>query len=171
MRLNWRTAAFMAGLDFVALNLPVCQIWSTSSHIWSSYATFRKMRQTWRTAAFVANIEFVCPISTCIPNLVTIGPYLADLCHFYTKCGKSGALRHLWLTLSLCALYLPVCQIWSSSDHIWPSYATFTFFGFSRIRTRDHCICIDNPLCWKLTSVMGIKVQVILSRCTALPPF
>ena len=97
----------------------------------------RQLRQKWRTAAFVANIEFVCPISTCMSNLVTIGPYLADLCHFYAECGKSGALRHLWLTLSLCALYLPVCQIWSSSDHIWPSYATFTFFGFSRIRTRD----------------------------------
>ena len=37
------------------------------------------LRQKWRIAANVANLEFVCLISTRMPSLVTIEPYLVEL--------------------------------------------------------------------------------------------
>ena len=123
---RWRVATFVANFDLLGSYLHVCQVWSPSKHSWPSYNTFCEMRLNWRTAAFVANIEFAGLISTRLPSLVPIEPYLPDLCLFYVKCGKSGALRHLWQTLISCALYLPACQIWSPSEHIWPTYATFT---------------------------------------------
>ena len=138
LRQRWRVAAFVVNLDLFGSYQPVCQVWSPSNHVWPSHATFGEMRQKWRSAAFMANLEFVCLICTRLPNLATIESYLLELCLFYVKCGKSGALRHLWQALSLLASYLPVCQIWSPSNHICPSYASFT----SNVAKVAHCgIC------------------------------
>ena len=65
----------------------------------------RQMRQKWRTAAFVANIEFVCSISTCMSNLVTIGPYLADPMPLLRQ------MRQKWRTAAFVANIEFVCPI------------------------------------------------------------